>query len=119
MIHLGREPGNRGHSLSSAYEKASYPDVRAAIGYRQWRLPSLATATTLVHFEIVTDGVYVLQGGEHVPGEHDRAQQFGHLAIPDSVGLSRGEGEHLHAGGPTVPVSGIYSFLDPTDHLLE
>ena len=97
--------------LSSTQQALANPDVGTAVGDRERHLASLAAATALVHVQVVADGIYVFQRGEQVTAELHGTQQFGYLAVAYHIALARGEGEHLHARHPAVPVLGVDALL--------
>jgi len=50
------------------------PDMWTAIRNGQRKLPTFATATTLIHPQVIAYGINILQGGKNITGQHHGAQ---------------------------------------------
>jgi len=88
------------------------PDVGTAVGDGQGHLTGLTAAAALVHFQIVTDGVNVIESSEDIAGQHHRLQHLGNFTFTNHVGLTGGKGKHLHASGTAIPVLGVDALRD-------
>ncbi len=93
--------------------------MRAAVRDRQRGLPSLATTSTLVHAQVIANGIYVVQGNKNIAAQYHRAPQLGQFPVANHVCLPGRESEHLQAGLSSVPVFGIDPVFDLAEHFLE
>ena len=83
------------------------------------KLACLTATAALVHFQVIPDGINIFQRFKNITGQDDRPDKFRYLTIANHMSFTGREGEHLHAGCASVPVTCIYSFFNITNDVVK